>query len=61
MSQVSTTALAKIYNIPPKEFFSQPIELGYIKLINQMLVWYAALVLLKVHIVKMIFNNYILY
>ncbi len=30
MGQVSTTALAKIYNIAPKELFSQLIELGYI-------------------------------
>lgn len=30
MSQVSTTALAKIHNIPPKELFSQLVELGYI-------------------------------
>lgn len=30
MGQVSTTALAKIYNILPKELFSQLLELGYI-------------------------------
>lgn len=30
MNQVSTTALAKIYNIPPKDLFSLLMELGYI-------------------------------
>lgn len=30
MGQVSTTALAKIYNISSKELFSQLVELGYI-------------------------------